>query len=212
MFDFPPDLQENGGHMRQLRAFLFKWRGGLVAPVALGFLVLAQPTPGSLMAGALLALLGEGIRLWAIGYTGEPTRSQELDAPKLVTTGPYGLVRNPLYLGNLLNGMAVATASVGGLEPSRAAALWLGAATFLLFVYHNIIVLEQEFLSEQFGESYDLYCQTVPSLLPTGLREQTMTEIRQGDFSLGRALQFERMTLVWQVLIWAILVWKMESL
>ena len=198
--------------MRQLRAFLFKWRGGLVAPVALAFLVLAQPTSASLMAGALLALLGEGIRLWAIGYTGEPTRSQELDAPRLVTTGPYGLVRNPLYLGNLLNGMAVATASVGGLEPTRAAGLWLGAATFLLFVYHNIIALEQEFLSEEFGEDYALYCQTVPSLVPTGQQSRTVDKIRQGDFSLGRALQFERMTLVWQVLIWAILVWKLESL
>ena len=183
-----------------------------MAPVALAFLVLAQPTPGSLMAGALLALLGEGLRLWAIGYTGEPTRSQELDAPKLVTTGPYGLVRNPLYLGNLLNGMAVATAAVGGLEQARAALLWGAAAAFLLFVYHNIIALEQEFLAEQFGDSYQLYCQTVPSLLPTGLRSRTMAEIRQGDFSLGRALQFARMTLVWQVLIWAILVWKLESL
>ncbi len=183
-----------------------------MAPVALAFLILAQPTTGSLMAGALLALLGEGVRLWAIGYTGEPTRSQELDAPKLVTTGPYGLVRNPLYLGNLLNGMAVATAAVGGLDHARAALLWGGAAAFLLFVYHNIIALEQEFLAEQFGDSYQLYCQAVPSLLPTGFHSRTVAEIRQGDFSLGRALQFERMTLVWQVLIWAILVWKLESL
>lgn len=194
--------------MRPLRAFLFKWRGGLVAPVALAFLVLAQPTVGSLLTGLLLACLGEGIRLWAIGYTGEPTRSQELDAPVLVTTGPYGLVRNPLYLGNLLNGLAVATASVGGLEPARAAGLWGGAALFLLFVYHNIIALEQEFLLQQFGDDYELYCQSVPSLIPTGLRQRTVEEIRKGDFSLSRALQFEKMTLVWQVLIWAILVVK----
>lgn len=196
--------------MRKLRAFLFKWRGGLVAPVALAFLLLAAPTPTSLMAGALLAILGEGIRLWAIGYTGEPTRSQQLDAPTLVTTGPYGLVRNPLYLGNLLNGMAVATAAVGGLEPARAALLWLAAAAFLGFVYHNIIVLEQEFLLSQFGSDYELYCQTVPSLLPTGFRQRTLEQIRRGDFSLSRALRFERMTLVWQILIWSILVLKMD--
>jgi protein-S-isoprenylcysteine O-methyltransferase Ste14 len=194
--------------LRKVRAFLFKWRGGLVAPVALSFLLLAKPTAVSLAAGLLLACLGEGIRLWAIGYTGEPTRSQELDAPALVTTGPYGLVRNPLYLGNLLNGMAVATASVGGLASAQAALLWSGAALFLLFVYHNIIVLEQEFLLEQFGSDYELYCQTVPSLIPRGLRPRTREQIRRGDFSLTRALQFERMTLIWQGLIWAVLACK----
>lgn len=192
----------------EMRKFLFKWRGALVAVVAVVFLSIAKPTLLSLFAGILLASLGEGIRLWAIGYTGEPTRSQELDAPDLITTGPYGLVRNPLYLGNLINGMAVATASVGGLKPGLASALWLGAALFLGFVYHHIILLEQEFLSEEFGGDYDLYCQTVPALIPTGLRQRTLKEVRKGEFSLPRALTFERMTLVWQVLIWVFLYWK----
>lgn len=194
--------------MKPVRKFLFKWRGGLVAPMALAFLYLAQPTTSSLIAGLILALLGEGIRLWAIGYTGEPTRSQELDAPVLVTTGPYGLVRNPLYLGNLLNGMAVATASVGGLPQGQAALLWIGAASFLGFVYSNIIVLEQEFLMTEFGEEYTQYCETVPALLPVGFRQRTREGIKRGSFNLSTALTFERMTLVWQVLIWAVLLWK----
>lgn len=196
--------------MHRLRQFLFKWRGGIVAPVALLFLYFAQPNLASLMAGALLAVLGEGVRLWAIGYTGEPTRSQELDAPELITSGPYGLVRNPLYLGNLLNGMAVATASVGGMCPVQAALMWSGAALFLWFVYHNIIILEQEFLLEEFGADYDLYCQTVPPLIPTGLKQRTLEEVRKGSFSLSTALTFERSTLTWQVLIWAVLLWKVQ--
>ncbi len=194
--------------MTPIRKFLFKWRGGLVAPVAVLFLYVAEPTVQSLLAGGLLAMLGEGLRLWAIGYTGEPTRSQELDAPKLITTGPYGLVRNPLYLGNLLNGMAVATASVGGKAPTEGALLWLLAASFLSFVYSNIIILEQDFLEGEFGDDYALYCQTVPALIPLGFKERTLKEIRRGEFSLSRALTFERMTLVWQVLIWAVLLWK----
>ena len=196
--------------MKRVRQFLFKWRGGLVAPVALVFIYVAEPTLQSLMAGALLALLGEGIRLWAIGYTGEPTRSQELDAPALITTGPYGLVRNPLYLGNLLNGMAVATAAVGGLPPQQAALLWLGAPGFLGFVYSNIIILEQEFLLQEFGEDFALYCDSVPALIPSGLRQKTAQSIRKGSFNLTTALTFERMTLVWQVLIWAVLLWKVN--
>ena len=196
--------------MKRVRQFLFKWRGGLVAPVALVFIYVAQPTIQSLIAGAILAFLGEGIRLWAIGYTGEPTRSQELDAPALITTGPYGLVRNPLYLGNLLNGMAVATAAVGGLPPHQAALLSLGAAGFLGFVYSNIIILEQEFLLQEFGEDFALYCDSVPALIPSGLRQRTAQSIRKGSFNLTTALTFERMTLVWQVLIWAVLLWKVN--
>ena len=190
--------------MKRVRQFLFKWRGGLGAPVALVFIYVAQPTIQSLIAGAILAFLGEGIRLWAIGYTGEPTRSQELDAPALITTGPYGLVRNPLYLGNLLNGMAVATAAVGGLPPQQAALLWLGAAGFLGFVYSNIIILQE------FGEDFALYCDSVPALIPSGLRQRTAQSIRKGSFNLTTALTFERMTLVWQVLIWAVLLWKVN--
>lgn len=194
--------------MHRVRQFLFKWRGGIVAPVALLFLYHARPSLSSLIAGVVMAVLGEGIRLWAIGYTGEPTRSQELDAPALITSGPYGIVRNPLYLGNLLNGMAVATASVGGMAAGQAALMWSGAALFLGFVYHNIIILEQEFLLQEFGEDYDLYCQTVPPLIPTGFHQRTLEEVKKGSFSLPRALTFERSTLTWQALIWAILIWK----
>lgn len=194
--------------MLKVRRFLFRWRGGLVAPVALLFLVLAAPTATSLFFGALLALAGESVRLWAIGYTGEPTRSQELDAPELVTSGPYALVRNPLYLGNLLNGMAVATAAVGGLATEVAALLWLGAAAFLGGIYHNIILLEQEFLEEQFGQEYREYCASVPALLPTGGSVHRSRWVGRGSFDLGRALTFERSTLIWQALIWAVLFFK----
>ncbi len=197
--------------MLKVRRFLFKWRGGLVAPVALLFLWIAKPCPTSLFLGALLAVLGESLRLWAIGYTGEPTRSQELDAPELVTSGPYALVRNPLYLGNLLNGMAVATAAVGGHTFEVALSMWLAAALFLGFVYHNIIMLEQDFLLQEFGEDYSLYSQTVPALIPRLQTSEKLQAIAKGRFDMMRALTFERVTLVWQVLIWAILLWKAQQ-
>lgn len=198
--------------MRKLREFLFRWRGGIVAPVALIYLAFAAPSTWSLMAGAVLAVLGEGIRFWSIGYTGEHTRAQELDAPVLVTTGPYSLVRNPLYLGNLLNGLAVVTAAVGLRSMPWALGMWLAGATFLLFVYSNIIVLEEEFLLERFGEDYGRYCEAVPALLPRRLPRTADGGSSSLGFSLERALRFERTTLMWQVLIWAILVWKVEAL
>jgi hypothetical protein len=107
--------------------------------------------------------------------------------------------------------MAVATAAVGGKPPGQAALLWLGAATFLGFVYTNIIILEQEFLSGEFGDDFALYCQSVPALVPTGLRQKTEDKVRRGEFSLNRALTFERTTLMWQGLIWAFLLWKIKE-
>jgi len=50
-------------------------------------LALARPTPVSLLAGLPLAVLGEGLRLWASGHI-EKTR-------RLATGGPYAHSRNP---------------------------------------------------------------------------------------------------------------------
>ena len=69
-------------------------------------------------------------------------------------------------------------------------------------------ILEQEFLLNEFGDEYALYCESVPPLLPLGLKQRPVESIRTGSFNLSTALTFERMTLVWQVLIWAVLLWK----
>lgn len=179
--------------------------------MALAFVYLATPSTISLFTGIIIACLGEGIRLWAIGYTGEPTRSQKLDAPVLVTSGPYGLVRNPLYLGNILNGLAVATAAIGAMPPLKAYCLWIGAAIFLVTIYYNIIIYEQEYLLLKFEEDYALYCQSVPALLPRINSKGMLESIKKGSFCLDRALRFERSTLMWQVIIWAILIFKLEA-
>jgi hypothetical protein len=63
---------------------------------------------------------------------------------------------------------------------------------------------------QEFGEDFALYCDSVPALIPSGLRQRTAQSIRKGSFNLTTALTFERMTLVWQVLIWAVLLWKVK--
>lgn len=191
-----------------MRQFLFKWRGAILTPITLAMLLLARPTVASLMLGALLVVLGEGVRLWAIGYAGEPTRKQELDAPVLITSGPYSLVRNPLYFGNICNGMALALAACGGYRggdlPWMFWTLPLVAVCSLAAVYGSIVALEEEFLEEQFGEEYRRYRAEVPALLPRRLKARAGV----GSFCLSRALTFEKSTLMWLVLIWATLYWK----
>ena len=69
------------------------------------------------------------------------------------------MVRNPLYLGRILNFTGIAMLSGS----------WVfGALTFLisLLVYERISVYEEEFLREEFGPAHAEWAQGVPFLMP----------------------------------------------
>jgi protein-S-isoprenylcysteine O-methyltransferase Ste14 len=81
------------------------------------------------------------------------------DASRLVTSGIYGLIRNPLYLGSLL--ILGAYSLFFG---------WAWAAGFVLFHwlrYERVIRLEETFLLAQWGDEYATYLATVPRWLPS---------------------------------------------
>jgi len=77
---------------------------------------------------------------------------------QLVTTGPYALVRHPIYTGLLLAfiGSAVAIGEWRGVL-----AVVVAAASF---VYK--LRLEERWMREQFGDAYRDYCRRVPALVP----------------------------------------------
>lgn len=110
-------------------------------------------------AGPLLLLVGFGLRAWASGCAGLHTRKNTLNAPQLVTGGPFAYVRNPIYLGTALLGLGV-IAILG--EP------WLLGpwALAMGLLYGTIIPAEERHLKGQFGEVYDRYCAEVPRLIP----------------------------------------------
>lgn len=106
-------------------------------------------------AGALIRVLTSG---WAaLGTSGRAKVAAE--ASELNTTGPYSLVRNPLYLGRILNftGLAMLSGS------------WVFGALVLLIavlIYERISAYEEEFLAEKFGAAHTTWAKDVPSLLP----------------------------------------------
>lgn len=124
--------------------------------VPLGFLLaasfawLADPSPGSLAAGLPVALAGGALRAWAAGHLAKNER--------LAVSGPFGYVRNPLYLGTLIvaGGLAVA-----------ARRLELGALFAAAFglVYLPAIELEEQHLRRLFPH-YAEYARQVPMLVP----------------------------------------------
>ncbi len=53
-------------------------------------------------------MAGELLRLYAVAFIGSVSRTRsESTGAQVVTTGPFGYVRNPLYVGNFLITMGV---------------------------------------------------------------------------------------------------------
>jgi protein-S-isoprenylcysteine O-methyltransferase Ste14 len=110
----------------------------------------------------LLALVTAGFLFawWArihLGtlWSGTITRKQD---HRIVDTGPYALVRHPIYTGLLLSGFATAIAR------GRWEAL-IGAVLFALGCWIKARQ-EERFLSEELGAEYAAFRKRVPMLVP----------------------------------------------
>jgi protein-S-isoprenylcysteine O-methyltransferase Ste14 len=77
----------------------------------------------------------------------------------LVTSGPYAIVRNPIYLGYFLLLLATPLA-FGHLRN-----LWLAVPLYLLGAVPRILV-EERVLRAHFGAAYDAYAARVKRLIP----------------------------------------------
>ena len=114
-------------------------------------MILARPRMESMAVGIALAVLGEGLRIWASGHLEKTER--------LATGGPYAHTRNPLYVGSALLGLGVAVASAG---------LWVvvAVAAYFAALYPAVIREESAFLAGRFPEEYAAWAREVPAFLP----------------------------------------------
>ena len=147
--------------------FFSRWRVRLGYLLAVVALLLARPTPRSILLGAAVGAIGLAIRAYAAGYL----HKQEV----LTTTGPYAYTRNPLYFGSsiLAAGAAVAMRS------------WLAAALVLVYfavVYAFVMRREEMELRGKHGAAFDAYAAAVPLFLPRLARKSSPGEA-YGAFS-----------------------------
>ncbi len=149
-----------------VRAFVFKNRGALLALPAIVLAAFGKPSALSVTLGLPIAIAGELVRCWAVGYSGVSTRGDVVSAPELVTAGPYAYVRNPLYAGNFLTALGFAVAFTGKNSSGARAALIAGSLAAMAGVYCAIVPHEERFLHEQFGEKFERYCERVPPVVP----------------------------------------------
>jgi protein-S-isoprenylcysteine O-methyltransferase Ste14 len=109
--------------------------------------------------GLVLFALGLGFAIWARMHIGRNwgTPMTQKDEPELVTSGPYHLVRHPIYSGILAAGVGTAVA---------VSWQWLTAVVLagVYFVYSAIV--EERHLTDQFPENYPVYKRSTKMLLP----------------------------------------------
>jgi len=151
---------------RSWRDEVFKQRGTLLALPAMSLALFGKPSGSSIARGLPVAFAGEAVRCWAVCYSGVTTRSDQVEAPKLTTAGPYAYVRNPLYVGNFLTALGFTIAFTGAVDPAKRALLAIAGLGTMLAVYATIVPLEESYLRTTFGEAFDVYVDHVPPVVP----------------------------------------------
>lgn len=158
--------------MKAAGNWLFRWRSYL----PLGLLLLALPAlmnfhypRGSRTLQLFwelfclaVAFLGLTVRFFTAGHvpagtSGRNTLKQV--ARELNVTGMYSVVRHPLYLGNFLIWLGLS------LLPR---CWWFTVLTALIFwlYYERIMLAEEAFLEEQFGEPFRQWAARTPAFIP----------------------------------------------
>lgn len=109
--------------------------------------------------GLALFALGLGFAVWARVHIGRNwgTPMTQKEDPELVTSGPYHLVRHPIYSGILVAGVGTAIALSW---------LWLIAVGLAGVYFLYSATVEERYLSEQFPDSYPVYKRSTKMLLP----------------------------------------------
>ncbi len=204
------ETQQDPDTLRRLGGWLFRYRTSIPLPIAAALLFIpahgpASPLTTSLFrAGVLVVAAGEAIRLWAVHHIGAISRTRSDRLGPLIDTGPFGLVRNPLYVGNILLWLGFAlSAKLPWLAPV------IGA--LLAFEYHAIVRWEESLLASRMGDPYRDYMTRVPRWLPGlgGTRARGSDEMGAARvFSWKETLYSERGTLIAIAVGYALLVIK----
>jgi protein-S-isoprenylcysteine O-methyltransferase Ste14 len=115
----------------------------------------AKPDIGTVAIGLAMALVGQVFRIYAAGFI--------FKNKQLASTGPYALVRHPLYLGNflILIGFTLAAANLY---------VAIGVVVFFLIWYPAAIAYEDSKLENIFEEEWREWSKDIRAIIPGRFR------------------------------------------
>lgn len=180
---------------RHFAAHRIAWSRG----IALGVLFLAlfgtpaRPFPGwvgeaSEMLGYALLASAALWRIWCALFIAGSKNGE------LAESGPYSVVRNPLYLGNFLGALGFAFA-----VEQPILALVLGG--FFALLYPAVVAREEADLTRIFGDRYREYCLRVPRWLPDWRRYREPATLAVSLPHMKKAL-LDAMWFLWAFALW----------
>jgi len=172
------------------KIYCWRIRSALVCIILV--IALAKPNPYSIGAGILITIVGLLIRAWACVHIRKEKR--------LAVSGPYRYTRNPLYLGNLIIGIAIAAGSNS----------WWVTAVFIAYflIFYTVAVLvEKDKMEHLFPKEYDDYEKKVPLFFPMLRPYRGLSPIRHDPRLYIENREYR--ALIGLAIFWVILVLKM---
>jgi protein-S-isoprenylcysteine O-methyltransferase Ste14 len=109
--------------------------------------------------GLFLFAVGLAFAAWARAHIGRNwgTPMTQKEDPELVTSGPYRLVRHPIYSGILLAGTGTAVGLTW---------LWMVAVGLATFYFVYSATVEERYLARRFPDAYPAYKRSTKMLVP----------------------------------------------
>ena len=189
--------------LTRVGGWLFRHRTIIPLPIALAIIIIppASSSVTLVFLGLAAVVLGEILRLCAVRHIGTVSRTRTDRLGPLIASGPFGWVRNPLYIGNIA--LWVGLALVARLP-------WLALPIGLLLAleYHAIVRWEEGLLAGRLGQPYRDYLRAVPRWLPRPPR--TADRPLPPAFSWRETLFSERGTLI-AIAVGFLILWVKSS-
>ena len=147
----------------------YKLRGALIAPAYLFTILCAYRENEhwtALVLGLVFFATGFGLRVWSQMHLHYRLKEHKI----LTMTGPYTLIRNPIYIGNTL--ILTGTTLIAEL-------IWFVPVMLLacMLTYSLVVRYEERHLSEKYGDPYQAFLAQVPRWIP---RIKARTDLTTG--------------------------------
>ena len=169
----------------------FRNRSWLPVPLGIALMALSWNSTRSIpfaLAGLIVLVAGQAIRFWAVRHIGPISRTRACRVGPLITSGPYALTRNPLYVGNwcLWTGIVI----IAGV-PWMLPLIWLAFG----LQYGEIVEWEERLIGKRLARYRD-YAAQVPRWWPKRNWSCAPSSHPAGVFTWREVLHSERGTLL----------------